>query len=328
VAKVLQAGVGEAPRRHGVAGGVRRQVQPEEQHMAEMQLELGQLQRKYSSLRIKGSVDTLVASMATVGQQTPVLVVGGAEDGAKPILIDGYRRVRALGRLKCDTVRALHLDMAEAEALVLRHQQAVSSRPTALEDGWLLAELLGQHGCNQRELAQRLQRSPAWVSGRLGLVRELPDSLQIRVRSGKLPAHAAARHLLAFARANRKACEELTSNLGERAWTTREIAALWQQWQRGNGDQRQKLLAQPQLFVKTQQAMAPTVPADPAATVLLRGLNRLAQQAEHVHRLTREQQAEGRSLAMVPELCAGWRRAQQAWSALEQQWTRSEVGHA
>lgn len=296
--------------------------------MAEMQLELGQLRRKYADLRIKGSVDTLVASMATVGQQTPVLVVGDAADGGAPILIDGYRRVRALGRLKCDTVRALQLDMAEAEALVLRHQQAVSSRPTALEDGWLLAELLGQHGCNQRELAQRLQRSPAWVSGRLGLVRELPDSLQIRVRSGKLPAHAAARHLLAFARANRKACEDLASNLGERAWTTREIAALWQQWQRGDSDQRRELLARPQLFVKAQQALAPTVPADPAATVLLRGLNRLAQQADHMHRLTRDQEAQGRKMTTIPELGAGWRRAQQAWRGLEQQWTRSEVGHA
>lgn len=296
--------------------------------MAEMQLELSRLLRKYADLRIKGSVDSLVASMAAIGQQTPVLVVGGAADGAAPILIDGYRRVRALGRLKCDTVRALQLDMAEAEALVLRHQQAVSARPTALEDGWLLVELLEQHGCNQRELAQRLQRSPAWVSGRLGLVRELPDPLQIRVRSGKVPAHAAARHLLAFARANRKACEELTSNLGERAWTTREIAALWQQWQRSTHDQRRELLAQPELFVKAQQAMTAAVPADPAATRLLGALNRLARQAEHVRKLTRQYEAEGRNLAMVPELCASWRRARQALGGLEQPSTRSEVGHA
>lgn len=296
--------------------------------MAETEVELGRLQRKYADLRIAGPVDSLVASMAEVGQQAPVLVVGDAQNGSEPVLIDGYRRVRALGRLKCDTVRALHLDMDEAAALVLRHQQAVAARPTALEDGWLLAELLQQHGANQRELAQRLQRSPAWVSGRLGLVRELPDSIQDRVQSGQVPAHAAARNLLAFARANKASCEQLCGNFGHRPWTTREIAAVCRHWHRGTAKQRDELQAHPELFVKALDALAPRVSGDPVASALVRGLGQLSRQARRLHGLVRKLAAEGRNFSHLPMVSAGRRSAAQAWQELDRELTQQEVGNA
>jgi len=167
-----------------------------------VELELGQLDCKYAGLRVAAPAVALLASLSEFGQQTPVLVVGGADNGTGAVLVDGYRRKAALHTLKRDTVLAVRLDIGEAEALVMRHQLVTGQRPSALEDGWLLQSLLHDHALTRRELGERLQRSAAWVSGRLGLVRELPEALQEAVRRGRVPAYSAARELLAFTRVN------------------------------------------------------------------------------------------------------------------------------
>jgi ParB family chromosome partitioning protein len=73
-----------------------------------MELEFHQLRMRYSGLRIllPGYEARLTASLASEGQLHPVLVVEErVESGAPPgyVLIDGYRRVRALQRLGRDT---------------------------------------------------------------------------------------------------------------------------------------------------------------------------------------------------------------------------------
>jgi ParB-like chromosome segregation protein Spo0J len=55
-------------------------------------------------------------SLSETGQQLPVVVI---EEAPTFILIDGYKRVRALKRLARDTVRATSWQIAEAEALLL-----------------------------------------------------------------------------------------------------------------------------------------------------------------------------------------------------------------
>ena len=62
---------------------------------------------------------------------------------------------------------------------------------SALEQGWLLAELHSSFGLGHDVLAQRFGRSPSWVSRRLALVSELPQAVQDEVRRGRIGAHAA-----------------------------------------------------------------------------------------------------------------------------------------
>ena len=63
-----------------------------------MELELHQLELRYEGIRKRAPVAerALVGSLAEIGQQLPIIVVGEAE---RFILIDGYKRVRALKRL-------------------------------------------------------------------------------------------------------------------------------------------------------------------------------------------------------------------------------------
>jgi len=73
-----------------------------------MQLEFHQLERRWEHLRVRhaGRHRRLLASLAEVGQQTPIVVVAveGRADGY--VVIDGYKRIAALEQLGRDTVEA------------------------------------------------------------------------------------------------------------------------------------------------------------------------------------------------------------------------------
>ncbi len=155
-----------------------------------MQLEISQLDLKYAHLRINNpsSSKALLASIAESGQQTPVLVVGGSSE-SQYILIDGYRRVGALSKLALDHVDAVLLSVPEAEALVQGYRLSRSRRPNALEEGWLLLELMEVHGHRQRNLGSVMGRSSSWISRRLSLVKVLPGPVQQAVRDGKISAY-------------------------------------------------------------------------------------------------------------------------------------------
>lgn len=60
-------------------------------------VELGQLEMRYEKLRRRNARKErqLVASLAQRGQQLPVVVVSGGPAGTY-VLVDGYKRVRAL----------------------------------------------------------------------------------------------------------------------------------------------------------------------------------------------------------------------------------------
>src|SRR5437870_7657943 len=144
-----------------------------------MKLEFHQLDRRYEHLRTRRPEQQrrLLASLAASGQQTPIVVVAVSKpDGY--LVIDGYKRVVALEQLGRDTVEAVIWPMSEAEALVLERSMRLSERDTALEQGWLLAELEQRFGYSLDDLARRFDRSTSWVSRRLALVELLPKMIQ------------------------------------------------------------------------------------------------------------------------------------------------------
>ena len=83
-------------------------------------------------------------------------------------MIDGYKRIAALQQLGRDTVEATVWAMSEAEALLLSRSLRFSPQESALEQGWLLAEMEQRFGYSVDELARRFDRSVSWVSRRSG----------------------------------------------------------------------------------------------------------------------------------------------------------------
>lgn len=218
-----------------------------------VEVDLHQLELRHEELRICDAdrLRRLIASMAEVGQQVPVVVV---HDDEELVLIDGYLRVAALRRLHRDTALATVWPVTEAEALLHHHHLAAAAAGrSALEDGWLLSRLRW-HGLQLDELARRLCRSKSWVSRRLALVDNVSPSIQAAVRAGTVPPHAAMKHLVPLARANRRACEQLLVGLGTTRMSSRDLGLLYATWRRSDAAGREQLVADPLLALRALRA--------------------------------------------------------------------------
>ena len=223
-----------------------------------MQLEMHQLELRYERLRRRDQrrERQLLASLAEHGQQQPIVVVS---DTGRWVVIDGYKRVRVLRRLRQDTVEAMQWCLDESAALMLEELMRSADTKDALQQGWLLRELAEGFGLEARELAQRFDKTPSWVSRRLGLVKQLPAEIQDEVRAGRIVAHAAMKYLVPLARANEQAAKRLSSAIAPLKLSTRQVKVLYAGWTAGNDKSRELLLSSPQTFLRAhEQAISET----------------------------------------------------------------------
>ena len=237
-----------------------------------MKLEFHQLDRRYEHLRARNPERQrrLLASLAAVGQQTPVVVVAIPDQPDRYQLIDGYKRAAALEQLGRDTVDAVVWEMSEAEALVLDRSMRFSEPETALEQGWLLQELERRFSYSLEDLARRFDRSVSWVSRRLALVEQVPESVQQRVRLGQIPAHIAMKYLAPVARVNLHDCQRMADAFAKHRFSSRQAAELYTAWREASTTARQRILDSPELFLKAHRQVSPQPSS--AADELLRDL--------------------------------------------------------
>ena len=231
-----------------------------------MQLEFHQLDRRWEHLRVRHPHRQrhLMASLAECGQQTPIIVVVSAENRECYLVIDGHKRIAALQQLGRDTVDATVWTMSEAEALLLERSLRLSPQESALEQGWLLTEMEQRFGYSLEELGRRFDRSVTWVSRRLGLVEVLPEAIQQQVREGKLAAALAMKYLVPVARVEVEDCERMAAALVKHHCNTRQAGQLYAAWRDGTPVVRARVLAEPELFLKTQR-QAPSASPTPVA---------------------------------------------------------------
>ena len=228
-----------------------------------MQLEFHQLDRRWAHLRVREPHRQrhLLASLAESGQQTPIIVVVSKDNSERYLVIDGYKRIAALEQLRRDTVEATIWPMSEAEALLLSRSLCLSPQESALEQGWLLSEMERRFNYSLDELARRFDRSTSWVSRRLALVELLPQAVQRQVREGNLTAQMAMKYLVPVARASADDCERMAAAFAKHRCGTREAAQLYTAWRKGSRVVRGRILAEPELFLKTQRQPPAAKPA-------------------------------------------------------------------
>jgi ParB/RepB/Spo0J family partition protein len=220
-----------------------------------MDLEFHQLDLRYDTLRVRQPARErrLLASLADVGQQMPIVVV----TDARYVVVDGHKRVRCLHRLHRDTVAAVVWEMAAGEALIFRHLLQTEATENVFEQAWLLRTLHEEHGLPLDIVARRFDRSVSWVSRRLGLVRTLPDTVQQQVRDGDIVAHAAMKYLVPLARANADDCVRLAAAIAPHRFTTRQIGCLYQHYVAGPEATRELVLTDPFLVLRLTDEAAP-----------------------------------------------------------------------
>jgi len=288
-----------------------------------MVLELHQLELRYEKLRRRDRrrEAQLVASLAEGGQLLPIVVLASGVAG-RYVVLDGYKRVRALRRLRVDTVRAVVWELEEAEALLLERLMRTAAAHSALEQGWLLVELRDRFGLSLDELARRFDRGKSWVSRRLALVTELPAEIQEQVRLGAIAPHAAMKYLVPLARANAGAATRLAAVIAPLRLTTRQVGALYTGWQAGSERTRELILATPQVYLRARdEQVQATAQKSPAQLLLddfgaLGGLARRARRRLEQGlwtRLLAEEQADvarlaARARADTEDLFTRWDR--------------------
>lgn len=270
-----------------------------------MQLEFHQLDRRWEHLRVRQPrrQRQLMASLADSGQQTPIVVVLSPEQRDRYLVIDGHKRMAALQQLGRDTIEATVWEMSEAEALLLDRSMRFSSQESALEQGWLLSEMEQRFGYSLAELARRFDRGVSWVSRRLALVELLPETIQQQVREGALSAQLAMKYLVPVARVNVEDCARMAAAFVQQRCDTRQAGQLYAAWRDGSRVVRERLLAEPELFLKTQRQ-------PPAARPLVAGLERELEMALAILRRAGRRLAEA-----LPEMDE--QRQQQAQRQIE-----------
>jgi ParB/RepB/Spo0J family partition protein len=250
-----------------------------------MQLEFHQLDRRWEHLRVHhpGRQRRLLASLAESGQQVPVVVVAADGRPGRYVVIDGYKRIAALEQFGRDTVEAVVWPLNEADAIVLDRSLRLSEHETALEVGWLLAELERCFGYSLDELARRFDRSVSWVSRRLALVEALPEAIQRQVREGKIAAQVAMKFLVPAVRISLEACQRMAAIFAQYRCETREAGQLYAAWRKASPAIRRRILDAPDLFFKTQRQAHEKAPAGTGAE-LLRDLEMIAAIVSRVQR--------------------------------------------
>jgi ParB/RepB/Spo0J family partition protein len=248
-----------------------------------MQLEFHQLERRWEHLRVRHPARQrrLLASLAEVGQQTPIVVVAAEGQADRYVVIDGYKRIAALEQLGRDTVEAVVWPMSEAAAVLLDRTLRLCEHETALEVGWVLQEMEQRFGYSLDELARRFDRSVTWVSRRLALVELLPEAIQQQVRAGQIAAQVAMKFLVPVARQSLEDCQRMATIFAGQHCDTREAGQLYAAWRQGSAAIRQRILDDPALFFKTQRQEK--VPPGPAAE-LIRDLEMVTAIVSRAHR--------------------------------------------
>ena len=235
-----------------------------------MQLEFHQLDRRWEHLRVRHPARQrrLLASLAEAGQQTPIIVVAAEGQTERYVVIDGYKRIAALEQLGRDTVEAVVWPMSEAAAVLLDRSLRLSEHETALEVGWLLAELEQRFNYGRDELARRFDRSVSWVSRRLALVELVPEAIQQQVREGKILAQVALKFLVPVARQSLEDCQRMAAIFAQPHCDTRQAGQLYGAWRKGSPTIRKRILDDPELFFKTQRQAEEKAPAGTGAELL------------------------------------------------------------
>lgn len=227
--------------------------------VAEIEISLFDLRYAHTRVADGAAVRSLVESIERFGQLSPVIVVPEAAEISavcRYVLLDGYRRVRALQRLRCDTAWAEVWQADELDALVYLFVRCRDRRFEPLEEAQLLRDLKARFGLSTEALASRLARDPSWVSRRLALLDSLPEEALSALCTGSLSAWAAGRVLAPLARANPAHARALLASLCREPLSTRDLALWWSQYPKATRAVRGEMVSHPGAFTRALRAKA------------------------------------------------------------------------
>jgi len=150
-------------------------------------LPLEEIDERYARYRLSvlEAEETMARSLRRYGQISPLVVCLREE---VPVLIDGFKRLRAARGLKgFSTLSARRIEADERGAKAAMYGlNRIGRHFGELEEAWLVQALVREDGLSQVEVAVLLGRHKSWVCRRLAMMEKLCPAAQEDLRLGLL----------------------------------------------------------------------------------------------------------------------------------------------
>lgn len=162
--------------------------------MSVPQIEAAAINLTHENLRLKdpGREKFILASVAEHGIREPLWGIQrqSAEGSLEYLLLDGFKRLKCARKLGINTVPWHNLADDEAQGMLALLDASNARGLHVLEQSRLVDCLHRSFSIGVCEIARRLERSPAWVSVRLGMLSQMGPEVSEAVFSGKFPARS------------------------------------------------------------------------------------------------------------------------------------------
>jgi hypothetical protein len=206
-------------------------------------VELCSLDLRYESCRMKsaGAEKALLGSILVQGIRDPLQ---GVDTDSARILLDGFKRYRCAKKLAIAIVPYCALSHDEALGIIELLRIANAKSLSILEQARLIDELKCVHHMNVAEIARLLEKSKAWVSVRLGLIRQMSAPVMDKILAGQFPVYAYMYTLRPFMRLKNtgsKEVEDFVQAVAGKNFSIRDIEYLAQAYFRGSAQLRQQI---------------------------------------------------------------------------------------
>jgi hypothetical protein len=167
------------------------------------EVEISQIDTSFERIRIR--------DRAVQKELLNSIIEGGIRDALKcaippekrMILLDGFKRLRCAVQLGIRKVPVMSLGNDEPTAILHLLRLSTTKTLSTLEQAALVDELHQAHTMSVSQIAHHLERSPAWVSLRLGLIGEMSETVKDAVFAGRFPLRSYMYTLRPFTRVKR-----------------------------------------------------------------------------------------------------------------------------
>jgi len=164
-------------------------------------VEISSFDLRYEGCRMRhdGAERAILSSILEHGIQEPL---EGVDTEGGRILLNGFKRYRCAMKLGISVVPYHSLGDDEAFGIIQLIRISNSRTISILEQAMLIDELRNVYKMTVSDIAERLEKSRAWVSMRTGLMDEMSEGVKRSIFNGKFPAYAYMYTLRQFIRMN------------------------------------------------------------------------------------------------------------------------------
>lgn len=172
-------------------------------------VEIQQIDLSYEKCRLRDRSRelALLASISARGIMEPIQGVLTANGDF--LLLDGFKRYRCAKEFQIRTLDCIVIANEVSLGILKLIRTSNDLSLHLIEQAQLVTELYEKHHMNARQIAIQLERSPAWVSLRLGLLREISSIVETEIFSGRFPVRSFMYTLRKFTRVNKVSREDV-----------------------------------------------------------------------------------------------------------------------